>query len=25
MGMVNDHTVDCYRWKQLGGRRKRRR
>jgi DNA-3-methyladenine glycosylase I len=25
MGMVNDHTVDCYRWKQLGGGRKRRR
>jgi DNA-3-methyladenine glycosylase I len=23
MGMVNDHTVDCYRWKQLGGGRKR--
>jgi DNA-3-methyladenine glycosylase I len=19
MGMVNDHTTDCYRWKQLGG------
>jgi DNA-3-methyladenine glycosylase I len=25
MGMVNDHTVGCYRWKQLGGGRKRRR
>jgi DNA-3-methyladenine glycosylase I len=25
MGMVNDHTVDCYRWKQLGGGRRRRR
>ena len=25
MGMVNDHTVDCYRWKQLGGGRKRRK
>jgi len=21
-GMVNDHTIDCFRWKQLGGRRK---
>ena len=21
VGMVNDHTVDCFRWKQLGGRR----
>lgn len=20
VGMVNDHTVDCYRWKQLGGK-----
>ena len=19
-GMVNDHTIDCFRWKQLGGR-----
>ena len=19
IGMVNDHTVDCYRWRQLGG------
>ena len=18
-GMVNDHTVNCFRWKQLGG------
>ena len=25
VGMVNDHTVDCFRWKQLGGGRKRRR
>jgi DNA-3-methyladenine glycosylase I len=24
MGMVNDHTVDCYRWKQLGGGRRMR-
>ena len=21
-GMVNDHTIDCFRWKQLGGRGK---
>ena len=21
-GMVNDHTVDCFRWRPLGGRRK---
>lgn len=21
-GMVNDHTIHCFRWKQLGGRRK---
>jgi DNA-3-methyladenine glycosylase I len=21
-GMVNDHTIDCFRWKQLGGRAK---
>jgi DNA-3-methyladenine glycosylase I len=20
VGMVNDHTIDCYRWKQLGGK-----
>ena len=20
VGMVNDHTVDCYRWRELGGR-----
>lgn len=20
IGMVNDHTVDCFRWKELGGR-----
>jgi DNA-3-methyladenine glycosylase I len=20
VGMVNDHTTDCFRWKQLGGR-----
>jgi DNA-3-methyladenine glycosylase I len=20
VGMVNDHTMDCFRWKQLGGR-----
>jgi DNA-3-methyladenine glycosylase I len=19
IGMVNDHTVDCFRWKELGG------
>ncbi len=25
VGMVNDHTVDCFRWKQLGGGRTRRR
>ncbi len=25
MGMVNDHTVDCYRWKQLGGGKHPRR
>jgi DNA-3-methyladenine glycosylase I len=18
-GMVNDHTVDCFRWQELGG------
>jgi len=22
MGMVNDHTVDCFRYRQLGGRRR---
>ena len=22
-GMVNDHVVDCFRWKALGGRRRR--
>ena len=20
VGMVNDHTTDCFRWKQLGGK-----
>ena len=20
VGMVNDHTVDCFRWKQLTGK-----
>ena len=25
MGMVNDHTIDCYRWKQLGGGKAARR
>jgi DNA-3-methyladenine glycosylase I len=20
-GMVNDHTVDCFRWAELGGSR----
>ncbi len=24
VGMVNDHTVDCFRWRELGGRRPRR-
>jgi 3-methyladenine DNA glycosylase Tag len=19
VGMVNDHTVDCFRWRELGG------
>ena len=23
-GMVNDHLVDCFRWRKLGGRRPRR-
>jgi DNA-3-methyladenine glycosylase I len=24
-GLVNDHTVDCFRWRALGGGRKRSR
>ncbi len=24
VGMVNDHTVDCFRWRELGGRPRRR-
>jgi DNA-3-methyladenine glycosylase I len=24
-GMVNDHLVDCYRWRELGGKSPRRR
>ena len=23
MGMVNDHTIDCFRYRQLGGKRRR--
>ena len=25
VGMVNDHTVDCFRWRQLGGEEGRRK
>ena len=25
MGMVNDHTVDCFRYRDLGGKRRRQR
>jgi DNA-3-methyladenine glycosylase I len=25
VGMVNDHTVDCFRWQQLGGEEGRRK
>lgn len=25
MGMVNDHTVDCFRYRELGGKRRRQR
>ncbi len=24
-GMVNDHTVDCFRWRELGGEERRRK
>jgi DNA-3-methyladenine glycosylase I len=23
VGMVNDHTVDCFRWRELGGGERR--
>ena len=24
VGMVNDHTVDCFRWREVGGKPVRR-